>query len=176
MKRVIMAIMIIAAAVQAVSAQTNDQKQAKRAKHARTAEAGERKHDPKQMVAKELGLTDEQAEAFAPIYAEYRKAIRGEKPAEKEKFNPAEADDMQTLAHLNEWLDKDIHVATVRKAYIDKFQTVLSAKQIAKLYHMENSFGQNKRGQQHGPQHAPQGGRPNGGPQRGGHGGPAPRG
>lgn len=190
MKRVILAIMMIAAAVQVTSAQPDNNKQNKCGKHNAAVEAGERKHDPKEGFKKALGLTDEQAEAFAPIYKEYRQALRGEKPQQKpERINPAEVTDEQTLEFLNEWLDKEIHIATVRKAYIEKFLTVLTPKQVAKLYKMESSFGPNN---PHGraPQQGQQGrqgkqgngkGRPQShGPQNGhgqhhGNGGPAPQ-
>ena len=183
MKRMILMILMVAATVQISSAQTNKPQHEKRAKHENAPQAGERKHDPKQFIAKELGLTDEQAEAFAPIYAEYRKAIRGEKREQpQEKFDPKNADDAQILANLNERLDKTLNKATVRRAYVDKFLTVLTPKQLAKLYHMEDSFGQNARGPQHGPHNGvpqpPHGGHNDAhnahGPQHG-HGGPAPR-
>ena len=176
MKRMILMILAIAATVQISSAQTDQPKQGRKGNHEMTAKNGEQRRDPKQFLAKELGLTDEQAEAFAPIYAEYRKTLRGDKAEQPRKFDPKNADDAQQVAHLNEWLDKEIYTATVRKAYVDKFLTVLTPKQIAKLYRMEESFG---KGGQHAPQHgAPQGnrgGHPDGHAPQQRHGGPAPR-
>lgn len=172
MKRMILAIMMIATTAYAASAQSENGKRHKSGKQ--QSEAVEQKqYDPKEGFKKALDLTDEQAEAFFPIYKEYRQALRGEKPqAKPEQINPAEATDEQTLEFLNERLDREIHIATVRKAYIQKFLTVLTPKQIAKLYKMESSFGHNNphgRAPQHGtprnndtrkgPQHGP---RPNG--------------
>lgn len=159
MKRMILAILAIATAVQVTSAQPANNKRHKGGKH--NAEAVEQKqHDPKEAFKKALELTDEQAEAFAPVYAEYRKALRGEKPQERpERINPAEANDEQTLKFLNGWLDREIHVATVRKEFIDKFLTVLTPKQVAKLYKMESSFSPNNpRGR--APQHGEHKGKP----------------
>lgn len=151
MKRMILMILLVAATVQISSAQQpNSPNREKKGKHTRNAETRERKGDLRQFFAKELGLTDEQAEAFAPIYAEYRKALRGEKPENKQAPDMKEANDAQVVEHLNAWLDKDIHVATVRKAYIDKFLTVLTPKQVAKLYKIESSAG---KGGHNGPQH-----------------------
>ena len=172
----ILAALLVAATVQISLAQTDKTKPGKKGNHEMTTKDGEHRRDPRQFIAKELGLTDEQAEAFAPVYTEYRKALRGDKPEQPQKFDPKNANDVQTLAKLNEWLDKDIHTATVRKAYVDKFLTVLTPKQLAKLYHMEESFG---KGGQHTPQHGgPQGnrgGRPDGRAPQHRPGGPAPR-
>lgn len=168
MKRMILVILMVAVTVQISSAQSEQSKQKRKSNHEMTAQNGQHRRDSKQVLAKELGLTDEQAEVFAPIYAEYRKAIRGEKPEQHKKFDFKEADDVQTLTHLNDWLDKDIRTATIRKEYIDKFMTVLTPKQVAKLYRMESSFGRsNQRAPQHRPQpHGEHGRRP----EMGGHG------
>lgn len=157
MKKMVLAILAIATAVQVTSAaQPKNEKHGKREKQ--RTEAVERKHDHKDGFKKALGLTDEQAEAFAPLYGEYRQALRGDKPQQKpERINPAEVTDEQTLAFLNGWLDKEIQVATVRKAYVEKFLTVLTPKQVANLYKMESSFGPNDprgRAPQHGKPHA----------------------
>ena len=180
-KRMILAMLLVAATVQVSMAQSDKPEHPRKAKHEHKTEAGERKHSPVQFIAKELKLNEEQTAAFAPVYAEYRKALRGDKPEQPQKFNPAEADDSQMLEHLNKWLDREIRTATVRKEYVDKFLTVLTPKQLAKLYRLESSFGKGGRNQ-HGPQHGPQGrpghGAPNGHPGHAPqhrHGGPAPK-
>lgn len=148
MKRMILVSLMVAAAVQISSAQPKNTEYAKRAKHETTVDAARNNkahgHEAGlQMLRHELGLDEEQFKAFAPVYGEYRKALRGDKKPEQPKLDPKQEDDAQVIARLNAWLDREIRIATVRKEYIEKFGTVLSAKQIAKLYRIENSHGSN---------------------------------
>lgn len=178
MKRTIMAILMVAATIQIASAQQQPSAHEKGQKERKEAAARKGEQgNPMQHISHELGLSEAQSAAFAPIYTEYRKEIREASVAPKPKGEKPEANDEAILARLNESLDSAVKVAQIRKAYIAKFKAVLTPAQIMKLYRMEDSFG---RGGQHAPQHgAPQGNRNGGhpegnGPQHG-HGGPGPR-
>ena len=92
------------------------------------------------ILRKELGLTDEQFEIFAPIYGEYRYNIRTGL-VEKPKHTDADtASDEEMNALLTANLDNYIHVAMVRKVYIPIFEKVLTPKQVYKLYVADNEL------------------------------------
>lgn len=170
MKRMILVVLLVAATVQISSAQHPDNANRKgKAHHEMQKRDGEHQRDPKVFMAKELGLSDEQAEAFAPIYISYREELKGEKPQRHEMKK--DADDSEIIAGLQKGLDRNIRVATVRKAYVEKFGTVLTPKQIVKLYMMEDA---------HANGHHDKSGKPGGKPELGrpghdGHAGAHPR-
>ena len=91
------------------------------------------------LIRNELSLDNAQFEAFAPVYGEYRKALRSGE-SRGVRFNPDTATDEQVLEILNRNLDRQIRIATVRKEFIPKFCTVLSVRQTAKLYRIDNSL------------------------------------
>lgn len=91
------------------------------------------------IIKSELSLDDKKFEAFAPVYGEYRKALRGNEP-KGERINPETATDEEVITLLNRNLDHQIRIATVRKEYIPKFGKVLTARQIAKLYRIDNTL------------------------------------
>lgn len=149
MKRMILMMLLVAATVQ-LSAQT-----------------GEHRIDPR-LVSKELGLTDDKAAAFAEIYTEYREAVQSSRP-KSAAFNNEEKDDAKVIARINESLDNEIRIATIRKEYVNKFLKVLTPQQLNRLYMMDRMGGREmQRGGQNGGRPGPGGtnGRP-GTPDRG---------
>lgn len=162
MKRMIMAILLVAAATQIASAQKPSAPE--KGNHKQKREAVEHKGphgNPVQHIGRELGLTEEQSAAFAPVYEEYRKAVFSAVSAPKHSSAQREAEDAVALERLNASLDSAIKVAEIRKEYVAKFNAVITPQQIAKLYRMEESFKYRNdagKGPQGAPHHGPQGG------------------
>ena len=107
----------------------------------------------------ELSLNDAQFAEFEPIYNEYRKALRQGQPAaaKGQRFDIQTASDEQVLEHLNNNLDRSIHIATLRKEYIPKFGKVLNPRQIAKLYKVDDSLARKAQEALHKKHGKPQG-------------------
>lgn len=174
MKRMILAILLAATAqVSTAMPKTMNRKPATDENKTRSEQSVQDKKEAHMRALKhELALSDDKFEAFAPIYAEYRKALHVNKDGKHERFDFETASDAQVTEALNNVLDRKIHVATVRKAYIEKFGTVLTPRQICKLYKMNGKFHpagkrggkggkQGHRGNPRGGNHPhPQGGHP----------------
>jgi len=92
------------------------------------------------ILHRELALTDEQFEIFAPLYGEYRDNI-GRGLASKPRIEDTEtASGSELNALLTANLDNYIHIAMVRKVYIPIFEKVLTPKQVYKLYEIDNEL------------------------------------
>ena len=169
MKRIIVMVLLAATAQFAIADNVK-----KEAPQGRKPNKEEMQKTVMNILKQELSLDDKQFEAFAPVYQEYRKALNSNNH-KAPKTDREIATDSEILAMLNANLDRQIHVATVRKEYIDKFGKVLTARQTAKLYRIDNSMAKrahdmlNKRDSLHKPcnatvhrgpaprpQHAPQ--------------------
>lgn len=150
MKRMIFTILLAAAAMQIstampkekMSVQGQKTEAAQKSDEQRKAEHRKQLHEVTMRIIKnELSLTDEQYKEFIPIYSDYRKAVRGENAGIKsERINIQTANDELVMEKLNLNLERNIHVATVRKEFVPKFSKTLNARQITKLYQLDNTL------------------------------------
>lgn len=90
-------------------------------------------------ITEELELTSAQAEQFWPIYHKLEgelKAVR----QKRHKESVATMNEQETEAWIRQQLDLEAEQVTIKRQYIDKFATVLTWQQIAKLLKVENRF------------------------------------
>jgi hypothetical protein len=90
-----------------------------------------------------LNLTTDQAQKFWPVYNEYddkKKAIRkGMKELRTEGLNFT-ATDEELLADLRKFMALKQQETDVEKEYFEKFQKVISVRQLVEFYRAEKQF------------------------------------
>lgn len=88
-------------------------------------------------MQKSLMLDDETAAKFAPLYKEYLealKACRTEMKQEKPQQRKAERTDAEIKKQLEERLAKQKKVVETKQTYLAKFEKILNARQLEKLF------------------------------------------
>lgn len=92
-------------------------------------------------ITREIQLTSKQAETFWPVYREMKAEldkVRGDgEPIGKD---PMEMDDAEAAKYLDQWFERRQQELHVRESYRDKFENVITPKQILALYQAENQF------------------------------------
>ena len=101
--------------------------------------------DRQALVAANMGLTDEEGEAFWPVYRDYRNdmAKTGDRMQKliqdyAEVWNTATEDEAKKM--LDEMLAIQHDELKVKKAHLSNFRKVLSEVQVARLYQIENKI------------------------------------
>lgn len=86
-----------------------------------------------------LNLTDQQKEAFIPIYKRYNDEIRST-VGEREKLNskPSTPEEAATLA--KERIERQQIAQNIRMKYVDEFAAVLDPDQMSRLYQVESQI------------------------------------
>ena len=92
-----------------------------------------------QILKDELKLTDEQFDKFAPVYREYNRA-KNFCHVKCEKLDPQSATKQEINNLMKARLDNTINMAMVRKNYILIFEEVIGARQVMKLYKIEDDL------------------------------------
>jgi Spy/CpxP family protein refolding chaperone len=99
----------------------------------------------RQLVMDNMDLTDEQRAKVTPLYAEYRQAIAKINQravnlilAYGEKYDSL--DDAEALKLLNAHLDQQAQRLQLERDYIPRFEGVLPAKKVARLFQLENKL------------------------------------
>jgi len=101
--------------------------------------------DRKAVVAKAMGLTDEQGTKFWPVYSEYRESMR--KVDDKlvqlanEYFqNTDKMTDQESQGMLSQWMNLNAEKVNVRKGYVKKFSKAIPTNKVIRFYQMENKM------------------------------------
>ena len=103
-----------------------------------------------------LNLTDQQRDAFIPIYKRYNDEMRAavgerEKPDER----PATAEEAAALAKAR--IERQQLAQSIRMKYVDEFAAVLDPDQLSRLYEVESQIQRKlmsrKNGNRPGPGH-----------------------
>ncbi len=99
----------------------------------------------KVIVAQNMGLTEEEAEAFWPLYNEYQEEIqrindRLAKLIEDFTREYAELSDERAIEMLNERLTNVEDRMKARRSYFKRFQKILPGKKLARYYQVENKI------------------------------------
>lgn len=89
-------------------------------------------------ISKELGLSSKQFKEFEPIYKEYRAAMA---KAVDSKANGTATDETSQRRQLKAKLSNISAVAEIKRTYVDRFATILTAEQIRTLYNAEGAIG-----------------------------------
>lgn len=99
-------------------------------------------------ITEKLTLTEKQSQTFWPIYNSYQKERRALRPYSKDKNEKPEANkenlEQKTDAEINALIlsrfEAEEKMLALQKTYFEKYKTVLSMQQIAKLYKAERDF------------------------------------
>ena len=86
-----------------------------------------------------LHLTDQQRDAFIPIYKRYNDEMRssiGER--EKPATPPSNSEDAAAAAKAR--IERQQQAQTIRMKYVDEFATVLNPDQLSRLYEVESQI------------------------------------
>lgn len=91
-------------------------------------------------ITEELDLTPKQSQEFWPLYNELHQKMRALRKNGKGKADIDEMSDTE----LESWLDNHLKIEEekigLQRAYIHKFKTVISIRQVAKLSRAEHRF------------------------------------
>ncbi len=94
-------------------------------------------------ITDRLQLTEEQSVRFAPVYKDYEAELRAVRQPFVKKYKLQQSDDGGELTarqYVEDDLDYQQQVIALKRRYNDKFQKVLSARQIADMYVAEREF------------------------------------
>lgn len=86
-----------------------------------------------------LELTDNQRDAFIPIYKRYSDEMRaavGERQQEREKAATSE----EAAARAKEHIERQQRAQSIRLKYVDEFAAVLNPSQLGRLFEVENQI------------------------------------
>jgi len=103
-------------------------------------------------IATKLLLSDKDAAKFIPVYEEFLKAQKAINEKYRPEFKKNEdgtreyQSDKDIEANLRAQLQKSQEILDLRKAYLDKYLTVISARQVRELYRIEQEQHQHMPG------------------------------
>jgi hypothetical protein len=97
------------------------------------------------LVAVNLGLTDDEAERFWPVYDRYQAELTGVHDrlvAVIEDYTASFTDlaDEKALKLVDDYLAVEADRAAVRRAHLDAFAKVLPGRKVARFYQIENKM------------------------------------
>jgi hypothetical protein len=103
--------------------------------------------DKKLLVAANMNLSEQEAEAFWPVYESYQKDINALNGRIKdtvkryaEAYNAGPVPDATAKSLLDEALAIDAAEVELRKSYVPKFEKVLPAAKVARYYQIESKI------------------------------------
>ena len=97
------------------------------------------------IVAANMLLTEQESEAFWPVYNDYQQALRNVNDRTV-KLLEGYARDYLTLTDekaeemLNEFLDIESEKVKLKKSYVKKFRKVLTEKKVTRYFQIENKL------------------------------------
>lgn len=99
----------------------------------------------KAVVANALEMTNQESEAFWPVFNEYQRELSRVKDKRAKLItdyvsNYGDITDEQAESMLKEFLDIDEAEIKVRKSYVGKFNEVLPSRKVVRLYQVENKL------------------------------------
>jgi len=101
--------------------------------------------DRKAVVAKAMGLTDEQGAKFWPVYNEYRESMS---KVDDKLFqlannyfqNTDKITDEQSQSMLSQWMNLNAEKVNVKKSYVKKFSKAIPSNKVIRFYQVENKM------------------------------------
>lgn len=101
----------------------------------------------KEIIAEELRLDGDQAEAFWSVYEDYHADMMVVRDRYVEmigrylaRYEAAELDDKYAKELLDDWLDYKSDKLKVQKQYLRKFSRVMSMRMVVRFYQLENKM------------------------------------
>ena len=99
----------------------------------------------RQILHEELLLSDEESEAFWPLYDEYRADLAGISDEYVsvvsefvDRYQAGELDDKAADRLLDESLRIQLSVVEIRQEYVSRFREILSGVKVVRFYQLEN--------------------------------------
>jgi hypothetical protein len=99
----------------------------------------------RQILHEELLLSDEESEAFWPLYDEYRADLAGISDEYVsvvsefvDRYQAGELDDEAADRLLDESLKIQLSVVEIRQDYVSRFREILSGVKVVRFYQLEN--------------------------------------
>ncbi len=160
MKQTVITMMLMLVALTTSAQEKNRERLAENFFNAKVAE-----------LALRLNMTEEQKEKFIPIYRRYndemkatfgpRKLGKGDRGPKAKKDGQEtqrrqEESDEEVLAKTKRHIERQQQAQAIQLKYVDEFATVLSAKQVSKLFQVEKDIAKKiakrkgHRGEHHG--------------------------
>jgi hypothetical protein len=98
-----------------------------------------------QIVLNTLGLSEEQIEAFSPVYLDYWEEMNQENTRLADLIldyaaNFEDLSDDKALSMLDKYLDIQKRKIAIKKKHVKKFKKVLTPKKLVQLYQIENKM------------------------------------
>ena len=98
-----------------------------------------------QIVLNTLGLSEEQIEAFSPVYIDYWEEMNRENTRLADLIldyaaNFEDISDEKALSMLDEYLDIQKKKVAIKKKHVKKFKKVLTPKKLVQYYQTENKM------------------------------------
>jgi len=91
-------------------------------------------------ITEELQLTTDQSAQFWPIYNEFQDKLKALRKSYRNRVDVDAMSDEELEAWLEGHLKKEEEKAILHRAYVEKFKTVISIRQIVKLSKAERQF------------------------------------
>ncbi|MBQ7856567.1 MAG: hypothetical protein IJ348_05570 [Alistipes sp.] len=98
-----------------------------------------------QMIKGELGLSDEQAAAFEPVYREYRKTISRVCDNKSARVKKEDLTNENALKVVSARLYNQLNTTSVKQKYLLVFAEVIEPLQIEKLYRVDDRLAKEAR-------------------------------
>lgn len=93
-------------------------------------------------IKQSLRLTEQQVNDFYPVYRDYDTEMRHQFEAHRQKMANLKDDNMKdAMAKVNARIDMKMSILKIQKKYYQKFQKVLTPKQIVRLERAERKVG-----------------------------------
>ena len=108
---------------------------------AQTKKVMEEKPTAGQRMASQLMLDDKTAAKFIPLYNEFRQKMKEAVKTDKPAKHVSDMTDAEVESLLKQRFERSQKLLDVREAYFKKFQGVLTARQIYKIYQSEGRHG-----------------------------------
>jgi len=91
-------------------------------------------------ITEKLGLTPEQSQDFWPVYEAFQNKQRGIRQANRPGKNINQMSDVELEKHLYQNLENEAQLLELKRTYLERFQEVITIRQIALLHKAERDF------------------------------------
>jgi len=91
-------------------------------------------------ITEKIGLTPEQSQGFWPVYEEFQNKQRDIRRNNRPGKNINQMSDVELEKHLYQNLDNEAQLLALKRTYLERFQEVISIRQIALLQKAERDF------------------------------------
>jgi hypothetical protein len=91
-------------------------------------------------ITEKIGLTPEQSQGFWPVYEEFQNKQRDIRQANRPGKNINQMSDVELEKYLYQNLENEAQLLELKRTYLERFQEVITIRQIALLQRAERDF------------------------------------